>query len=103
MDDVVTLLGDETIEYDDEGNQIIEREERNVFCSAESIGRSEFYAAASAGLKPEWTLTLANSIDYHGETLARFHDDLFSIIRTYQNGDGVELTLERKVGNDEDL
>lgn len=103
MDDVITLLGDKKIEYDDEGNQIVTREERTVFCFAESINRSEFYAAANAGLKPEWTITLALSIDYNGETLARFHGDLYSIIRTYQDGDAVELTLERKAGNDEDI
>ena len=102
-DDVAILLGDEYISYDDNGNQIIERSERTVLCYAESVGRNEFYSAASAGLKPEWTLTISNRIDYHGERLVRFHGDLWSVIRTYQDGDEVELTLERKVGDDESL
>lgn len=103
MDDVVVLLGDEIITYDEEGNQNIERTERSVLCYAESVGRTEFYSAASAGLKPEWTLTISNRIDYQGETLVRFHDELYSVIRTYRGGDEIELTLERKVGDDEDL
>lgn len=103
MDDVVVLLGDETITYDDEGNQLIERSERTVLCYAESVSRSEFYSAASAGLKPEWTLTISNRIDYQGERLVRFHDELYSVIRTYRDGDEIELTIERKVGDDEDL
>ena len=103
MDDVVTLLGDEQIEYDDEGTQTVKRTETTVFCFAESVGRYEVYAAASAGLKPEWKVTLAMAADYHGETVARFHGDLYSVVRTYRDGDAVELTLERKVGTDEDL
>lgn len=101
MDDVVTLIGDGTIEYDEAGNQIETREETTVFCFAESVSRSEFYSAASAGLKPEWTITISNGIDYNEQKLARFHGELYSVIRTYRDGDSVELTLERKVGDDE--
>ncbi len=103
MDDMVTLLGDEEVTTDEYGNEIITRSENTVFCFAESVGRNEFYSAASAGLKPEWTLTISNRLDYNGETLAKFHDELYSIIRTYRDGDEVELTLERQVGDDENL
>lgn len=101
IDDVITLIGQVIVNYDEYGNEVAVKTETKVLCQARSISRNEFYSAASAGLKPEWTITLSNGIDYHGEKLARYHGDLYSIIRTYRDGDQIELTLERKVGNEE--
>ena len=99
-DDMAVLIGDETIEYDEYGNQIETRKETEVYCQVKSIGRNEFYSAATAGLKPEWTLIISNPIDYNEETLVRFRGELYSVVRTYRTGDAVELTVERRVGNE---
>lgn len=99
-DDVIKLIGRALTGYDDYGNEIITPDVVTEFCKAESISRNEFYAAASAGLKPEWRVTISNAADYHGEELAEFHGEIYSVIRTYRDGDAVELTLEKKVGDE---
>lgn len=103
-DDIIQLL---KIEYrtDDAGNQLEIVTPRQVFCGVKSVGRSEFYQAAQNELHPELVFVLANYQDYLGET-ALLHTDWtgkttrYSIIRTYRNGDSIELTAEARIGNE---
>jgi hypothetical protein len=72
--------------------------ERMVYCTVQSVGRQEYYAALSAGLQPSLVLKLADMIEYQGELRLMFHDREYQIVRTYMTKDGgIELTIERKV------
>ena len=107
MDDVITLISESIINYDDYGNEIITTTSRDVFCKTYGVSRSEFYAAAQAGLKPEITIRLSEAADYEGEKEAVFHDERYDIIRVYRGRDSfrgmdignIELTLQKKAGN----
>lgn len=115
MDDVITLIKESEITYDDVGNEIRQQTEREVFCQIFGVTRSEFYSAATVNLQPELTAMLSDFADYEGETLARYNGVLYSIIRTYRdvgsmghrtrlsqnNPNAIELVLERKIGNGE--
>lgn len=103
MDDVAILIKETGPTYDAEGNPIYVRTERQVFVRERSVTRSEFYAAAQTDLRPEITLELSEMIDYENESLVRYHDAEFSVIRTYRAPDqnGIELVLERKVENED--
>lgn len=110
MDDVITLIKDGQIDHDEYGNEEITQTERDVFCQVYGITRSEFYSAATANMQPEMTVRLSEAIDYEGETTARFHNVLYSVIRTYRDSGSmqhggnmppgaIELILERKIGD----
>lgn len=110
MDDVIILIGERITGHDEYGNEIIEATEHEVLCQVYGVTRNEFYSAAVANLHPEITVRLSDFEDYSGEKLVKFHDVLYSVVRTYRDsgsnhhGSGmplnsIELTLERKVGN----
>lgn len=109
MDDVLTLIKDGAISYDEYGNEVKAQTERDVFCQIFSVTRNEFYAAATANLHPEITARLSDFTEYEGETLARYDGVLYSVIRTYRDRgsfhhggtpNAIELVLERKIGNE---
>lgn len=101
-DDIALLIGHAgTPTYDEYGNEIVIPAETKVFVQPRGVYRSEFYAAASAGLKPEITFVLANRADYHGEKIVRFHGRLFNVIRAdwVAQRDAVNLVCETRVGD----
>lgn len=113
MDDVITLVKEKIIGHDKYGNEIIEKTTRELMCQAYGVTRSEFYAAATNDLHPEWTIRLSDFADYEGEKLAKFHGVFYSIIRVFRDSgsfhkgtglepNGIELILERRVGNTAD-
>ena len=108
IDDVCTLIGVRKRDYDESGNDITEPTERQVFCRVGSVTRSEFYAAATAGIRPEMVLYLSNTEDYQGEDIVRYPAEagpLYDVVRTYRGDgrsaagpDGIEIVLQRKMG-----
>lgn len=98
MDDIAFLVKEESAGTDENGNEIIERTERRVFCKVRSAARNEFYDAATDNLRPEFILTISHAVDYEGEKLAAFRGYYYDITRTYYDGDAVELTLSGKIG-----
>lgn len=99
MEDVIKLI-DEVIVKDEYGNEkVTTSEPKEVFALIASVGRSEFYAAAHAGLKPEITFQIRVA-DYEHEELVEYDGMSYQVIRTYQTGpDWIELVCERKVVN----
>lgn len=68
---------------------------RRVYCSVQSIGVKELYAAMAVEHNPELKIILRNADDYQNEHYAVYHDAVYVILRTYRTGFGIELTLER--------
>ena len=114
MDDVITLVKETLTGYDADGNEITEQSQRQVFCQVFSVGRSEFYEAATAGLHPEIVARLSDFADYEDEKLVLYNGQMYSVIKTYRDSgsmgrgqsrrglgpNGIELTLQRKIGNE---
>jgi len=98
-DHELTLLGVGYIQ-DDIGNEIPSDEvPRKVLCKVESVGRNEFYSAASSDLRPEIVFTI-HKYEYENERKVKFEGQKYSVIRTYAQGiEEIELTCER-VGAD---
>ncbi|HBL82037.1 MAG TPA: phage head-tail adapter protein [Clostridiales bacterium] len=89
FDDVVALVH----ELDEENT-----ETREVFATVESVGQSEFFAAAQTGLKSELKVTLRQS-DYDGEQIVDLDGHSYDIYRTFIRMDGkIELYLGQKIG-----
>lgn len=83
---------------------------KTVLCNIQSAGRSEFYQAAQAGIKPELEADLFFD-DYSGEPFAEYNGITYSVVRSYRSdrdrmvanmsfadSDRVTLTLERHIG-----
>lgn len=68
---------------------------RDVFCSLRSIGQQEFYQASATTFRPEIKFVLADYLDYEDETLALYNGTLYRVLRTYRDGQTLELTVER--------
>ena len=86
IDAVCTLIGDGTPTLDEYLNEIPTETERDVFCRITSAVRNEFYQAATAGLRPEWTVRLSDFAEYNGEQKVRYNGEVYSVLRTYRDG-----------------
>lgn len=98
MSDVIILIN-RTWEVDEIGQRVSKETEREVFCEIGSVSRSEWNAAVSNGMKPDFKATIS-SIEYNGETVLKWRGNKYSVYRTYQNfdADEVELYCEKQVG-----
>jgi len=93
-DHELTLIS-QTITEDEIGNQIPVETETVVLCGLKSIGRAEFYNAATTGLKPEITFII-HAYEYAGQKKVKFEGNYYSVIRTYEPSfEELELTCER--------
>ena len=81
---------------DDEiGNQIPIETRKTVLCNVKSVGRNEFYSAATSGLKPSIVFVI-HGYEYNGEQKVEFEGVKYNVIRTYSTDfEEIELTCER--------
>jgi len=73
-------------------------EERNqVFADRKSISQTEFYSAGNSGFNPQYVFSIRMS-DYNFEESLYYNNYKYSIYRTYQKGEFIELYTHKKVG-----
>lgn len=68
---------------------------QKTYCTVRSVGMREYYEAKGAGLEPEIVFHLADSDDYGGEKIVIWNGDRYRVVRTWLQGDGIDLTCER--------
>ena len=100
MDLIVTLIGKDHSFIDENGNEKTNRIETEIFGTLKSVGLREFAAASQMGLKPELMVEIW-SFEYNGEEKIKLEEKLYSIYRTYQKGDRLELYLTQRSGVNE--
>lgn len=94
--DVLFLITEEQT-TDGYGDPVITKTSRRIFCSVASIGQREFYQAAATGLKPEIKFIMADYLDYRGEKLVEHDGKIYHVLRTFRNGQELELTCYSEV------
>lgn len=95
--EVITLIK-ETYTQDAYGIDQVTEVTRDVFCSVDSVTRSEFFDSGRNGLNPEFRMTLFFG-DYEGERTLEYKGKRYGVYRTYYGRtDTVELYVERKGG-----
>ena len=110
IDAVCTLIGEGETTLDEYLNEVQTPTEREVFCRISSAVRNEFYQAATAGLRPEWTVRLSDFAEYQGEKKVRYNGEVYAVLRTYRDGGSfhtrggmgpneLELVIGYKVGS----
>ena len=98
----ITLIG-QTETVNAYGDHVITETRRTVLADDASVGMTETYQAMAVGYKPEVKLTLTNWLDYDGEEYVEFtpfgRSDAgrLKILRTYRNGEALELTCYKGV------
>lgn len=90
---VIYLIG-VTITEDEIGNQIETLTEREVFANELTVGATEFYNAAAAGLRPSKQFEMY-SFEYQDEDRFRHEGTVYRIIRAPAKGEKVRLVGER--------
>lgn len=68
-----------------------------VFAEIRSVSRAESYAAKSVGLDPEYIFRLTDYADYAGQRKCTWNGVPYRILRTYVDGQSIELTVEKEV------
>lgn len=66
---------------------------RVVLAGLRSIGQAEFYQANAVDIHPEAKFVLADYLDYDGETLLDHEGHRYHVLRTYRDGQALELTV----------
>lgn len=93
-DHELTLIA-QTMGEDEIGNQTPTETRKTVLCNVKSVGRNEFYSAATAGLRPSIVFVI-HGYEYDGEQVVEFEGTRYNVIRTYSTDfEEVELTCER--------
>lgn len=101
-ENVIKLVSEAKV-VDVYGGLTVTETERSVYATLASIGQSEFYQAQAVGLKPEIKFILSNALDYQQEKKLKFQpfgateEETYTVIRTFQKGDKLELTCKRGV------
>ena len=95
----ITLL-DNTVETSATGFQKHNKTEgREVTAQIVSVRRTEFYAAAAAGMKPA-AVFIVSEADYCDEVFLIHEEKRYRVIRTYRlSGRKIELTCEGDAPN----
>lgn len=93
---VLSLLA--IAEGTDARGEITETEtSRQVYADQQSVRQSEFYAAMTAGMKPE-IMFVVRACDYQGEQALLHEGQCYKVIRTYsKDGETMELVCSRSV------
>ena len=68
--------------------------DRDVFCRIQSIGMNEFYQAYAHGLKPEIRFILPDVDEWENEATIFYNGTEYSVLRSYVNGNELEITCE---------
>lgn len=94
----IAKLKKAVVTQDEALNEVTTYTERDVFVRPRSIYASEFYQAASVGLKPSLTLVLSSFADYDDEKLVEYEGKEYTVTRVFRrpDRDAVELTLEER-------
>lgn len=96
--DVISLIG-ETFTENAMGDTISTPSKREVFANKKSVRQSEFYQAASSGLRPELMFEIRYA-EYNNEDILEYNGKQYAIIRQFSKNDEIiELICEGVVNN----
>lgn len=93
MNDIVTLIT-RICKNADVYEEKQEQARIDVFAKVNSVSQSEFYAAGQAGIKPELKVTIWKH-EYEGQVEFEYQGKGYSIYRTYETGEYIELIARR--------
>lgn len=98
MDGAISLLASTTTK-DAFGVRKESFTKKDVFCSVNSVTRTEFFSAGRNGLNPEYMFKVFAG-DYSGERTLKYNGASYAIYRTYKpdDSDYIELYAQTEGG-----
>jgi len=87
--DTISLLKS-TVADNDIGDSVPVKTSRTVYANKKSIRQSEFYQAATTGLRPQCMFEI-RTVEYQNEDELIYDGETLRIIRTYDKGEYIEL------------
>ena len=100
--DVITLLKTEKVSDGAGGYKNVATAENEVFAKKSSVKQNEFYLAQQSDLQAEVIFKIS-IFDYDDEKAIKHNDDYYSVIRTYEMGDFIEITCQKRIGGLDDI
>jgi len=93
--DVVDLVGmvEDTDEYGFPKKEEIVK--KGIFANKKSVRSNEYYMAKQSGIELSYMFEI-RSIEYEGEEQLNYEGNEYTIERTYDKGELIELTCKRK-------
>ncbi len=85
--------------YDEIMQRVETRTERQVFAEVKSINANEFFSANTNGLQAQYCFKVF-VYDYQNEKEIEFNNEVYSVYRTYEKGDYIDLYVESRVANE---
>lgn len=95
----VVYLVDETYSQNEYGVITPTSSKRKVYCSKTSVTSSEWFEGGRNGLNPEYRFRLFK-YDYQNEEILEYNSIQYTIYRTYENNDVIDLYVEKRKGNE---
>lgn len=92
----ITLLS-ETYTQDSYGVMVKTTTGRDVIADVHSVSRSEWFEGGRNGLNPEYEMRIHQG-EYQNEEMLSYDGIVYSIYRTFRDGDIIELYVEKKKG-----
>ena len=96
----VCYLVFETFSQDSYGVITPTEEKTKVYCDVTSVSQKEWFEGGRNGLNPEYKMTMFK-YDYSGEQILEYNEVQYTIYRTYEKGDLIELYVQKRKGNEE--
>lgn len=96
----VCYLVSETFSQDSYGVITPTEEKTKVYCDVTSVSQKEWFEGGRNGLNPEYKMTMFK-YDYSGEQILEYNEVQYTIYRTYEKGDLIELYVQKRKGNEE--
>lgn len=94
--DDCTLLSIASSTLDELLQEVVTYKETEVACNCRSLTRAEFYFAAQTNLQPSMVLEV-HGFEYDGQPLLEYDGKRYTVIKTFENGDTIELTCEEAI------
>lgn len=69
---------------------------RMVFCTVRSVGMNEIYQAKGHEIELEYVFDISDYAEYDGEKIVEYNGKLYDVVRTYVNGQKIEITVKRR-------
>lgn len=84
---------------DENGNQVAEETKTTVRCAVSSVRMSEFYKAATEGIKAE-VMFIIHPLDFANQEEVEFNGERYTVVRHYAvDYERLELIVKKRVGD----
>lgn len=95
----VAYLVNETYTLNDYGVMEATTTKRKIYCNKQSVNSAEWFEGGRNGLNPEFRFKMFK-YDYEGESILEYNNIQYTIYRTYEYNDEIDLYVEKRKGNE---